>query len=87
MDYRIRTSDYLWLVVTALGIAAAGSTIVPVFLNLLRDPSIGRLLAFLVGTFLVVGVSRWVVMGAWRRTAWGAPPGGVREVRERRRPT
>lgn len=26
----------------------------------------------------------WLVEGAWRRTVWGTPAGGVRQCRERR---
>lgn len=84
MEYRIRVTDYLWAAVAVLTGAATLAFVMPVLWNLVRNPSLARFVAFLVGTFLVVGVARWVLMGAWRRTAWGAPAGGVREVRERR---
>jgi hypothetical protein len=31
---------------------------------------------------LVVG--SWLILGAWRRTVWGAPPAGLRDVVEMR---
>lgn len=87
MEYRIRAMDYLWAAVAVLTGAATLAFVIPVLWNLVRNPSLARFAAFLVGTLLVGGVARWILMGAWRRTAWGAPAGGVRKSRERRRAT
>lgn len=82
MDLRVRVTDYIWLVVAGLAVVAVIWLVLPVAVGLVSQPSPGRFLAFLIGTPIIVVVGRWVAAGAWRRTAWGAPPGGLREARE-----
>lgn len=72
MEPHARISDYLWAVGSVLAIGVVLVLVVPVFINLVRDFAWARLAAFLVGTFVICGLARWVIMGAWRRTVWGA---------------
>ncbi len=74
---RTRNQDIVWAVVAAVFGAA---TVVDVVLLALDFSLMGLLgLAF----------PALIAAGAWRRTKWGAPRGGLREMQERRaaRPT
>ena len=64
------------------------------FVNfLLREPwhpnhtgmfGLPGVLGMVVETVLGTIVGAWLILGAWRRTIWGAPPGGQREHVEMR---
>lgn len=79
---RIRPSDAGWLAVSAFfaGLAVYYIvTIVRLFITgVTVDQAVGGIL---VGIAVLAG-GRWLVLGAWRRTVWGAPPGGNRHARE-----
>lgn len=42
----------------------------------------GSVLLVLAGLVVLLVSAGWLISGAWRRTCWGAPPGGRRERRE-----
>lgn len=83
MDARVRVSDYLWAAVAGLAFLGIARAMVAGVAGLVRHPTLGQVAIFTVGTVLILVVGHWIVLGAWRRTVWGAPPGGVREHRER----
>lgn len=62
-------------------VAAAGviRLLVIGVMALVAEPTFGQFAVLAIGTVLAVGVGRWIILGAWRRTVWGAPEGGVRE--------
>jgi hypothetical protein len=81
---RTRVSDYVWAGVSLVAAVGVVRLVIGGVRGLLADPTLGGFGIFVVGTVLIVGVGRWIVVGAWRRTVWGAPEGGVRDHRERR---
>lgn len=83
-DDKPRASDYLWALVATVMSAVLLRQLVLSAAALVRDPTGEQLLSFVVVGALILVSGRWLVGGAWRRTVWGAPPGGVREHREHR---
>lgn len=81
---RTRVSDYVWAGVAVVMAAVLIRRLVMSTAALVADPRGQQLLSLLVVALLSVVAGRWLVGGAWRRTIWGAPAGGVREHRERR---
>jgi len=79
----IRVRDYVWATVAGLAAGGIGWAIVNTVLSLASRPTAGGIAITLASAALTIEVGRWIMMGAWRRTAWGAPPGGVREYKER----
>ena len=86
MHYRgakIRPRDLIWL---AVAVAVPAVLIFGVVTSLtgLRAATPRPWILEAVG--IVVGVLfwGWIILGAWRRTIWGAPPGGQRDVIEMR---
>lgn len=85
-DAKARASDYLWALVAVIMSAVVLRQLVVSAAALIRSPTGKQLLTFVVVIGLNLVTGWWLVGGAWRRTVWGAPPGGVREHRERRTP-
>lgn len=83
-DAKPRVSDYVWAVLAVVVSAVLIRQLAVSATALIRSPTGGQLLAFVVVVALSLVSGWWLVGGAWRRTVWGAPPGGVREHRERR---
>lgn len=83
-----RPRDWVWAAVTAVmaGLFAWGLVgMVRSLPDELRAAGLGDVLLLVASLLLYGVVARWLVMGAWRRTKWGAPPGGSREAAEARR--
>lgn len=81
---RTRLRDALWAAV-AVGFAAAFAWgLIGLVADLVAAPGLATLARLAMGVLAVAVVGRWLVLGAWRRTKWGAPAGGVREFTERR---
>lgn len=83
-DAKARASDYLWALVAAIMSAVLLRQLVVSAAALIRSPTGEQLLTSVIVVALSLVTGWWLVGGAWRRTVWGAPPGGVREHRERR---
>lgn len=83
-DARTRARDYFWAVVAVLMSALLLRQLAVTAIALIRTPTGKQLLTFVVVVALSLVTGWWLVGGAWRRTVWGAPPGGVREHREHR---
>lgn len=83
-DAKPRVSDYGWGVVAVVMSGVLVRQLAVSVGALMRRPTGDQLLAFVVVVVLSLVAGRWLVGGAWRRTVWGAPPGGVREHREHR---
>lgn len=83
-DTKPRASDYLWALTAVIMAAILLRQLVVSVAALVRTPTGEQLLGFVVVAGLSIVSGWWLVGGAWRRTVWGAPPGGVRDHRERR---
>jgi len=70
---RTRPVDIAWLLV----IAVCAVVVVGTLVSLTRE----FVFVYLLGLMLPAIVAA----GAWKRTKWGAPPGGLREHQETRR--
>lgn len=84
---RTRPRDWVWAAVAAVLAGAIVRGVVGMLRSLpdeVRGAGVGDLLVLVAFLVLYAVVARWLVMGAWRRTKWGAPPGGSREAAEAR---
>lgn len=81
---RTRASDYLWGIVALVAAVGVIFLMIEGIVALVSAPTPGQFAVFVIGTVLIVGVGRWIILGAWRRTVWGAPEGGLRDLREHR---
>lgn len=84
---RTRPRDWVWATVAAVlaGLIAWGVVgMVRALPGELREAGSGDVLVLVAWLLLYAVVARWLVMGAWRRTKWGAPPSGSREAAEAR---
>ena len=83
-EARVRPRDIAWVAV-AVGFAVSiAYTLVTAVIETVRTGDLPPVWELVVGAALYAVVGRWLVAGAWRRTLWGAPPGGVRDYVERR---
>ena len=73
LPMRVRPVDIVWL--TVAGFIAAGMVLGVV--SLFRE--------FVLPTLIGLPFAGMVALGAWKRTKWGAPAGGLREHQERRK--
>jgi hypothetical protein len=74
-----RSSDFAWAAVAVLAAAVVAWAVTARLWWLLGDPGGQRLAVFLLWAGLLLAFGRWIVLGAWLRTVWGAPPGGRRD--------
>ena len=83
-EARVRPRDIAWLAVAVGFSAAIAYTLATAVIDTSRTGDLPPVWELVVGAALYAVVGRWLVAGAWRRTLWGAPPGGVRDNVERR---
>lgn len=79
---QIRARDLLWAVVAVAAVLGGLWALASVFRGITTLPSMGRMIGVLLTVVLVGAVTWWIAAGAWLRTRWGAPSGGVREAAE-----
>lgn len=81
---RTRPRDALWATVAAVFAAAFAWGLLGLVRDLIAEPDPAGFAGLVVGALATALVGRWLIMGAWRRTKWGAPSGGPRDLAERR---
>jgi cytochrome c biogenesis protein CcdA len=82
---RPRPGDVLWLVVAAMFAGLTVYYIVAIVRLFIGGVETNQAVIAVIMGIAVIAAGRWLTLGAWRRTVWGAPPGGNRAAREMRR--
>lgn len=79
-----RARDVFWAAVAVAVVVIFVILLVRMLLSVSPSPGVAEIAAVLLGTLLNGVFAWWLGWGAWRRTKWGAPPGGAREQAEDR---